>query len=389
MKTISSIKNYVKKNKFLLHFYEAIFQKTIINYYKSSYEKKVLFVYSTYHFNKKYYLAHSNYQESLVIAKIFDEMGYIVDIYNNNREYKIDFDKYAIVFGEGIPMFQAIQQNTHAISIYYATGSHPWQCSASSLNRVIDYYKKNKFLALESTRLQDYRWGLAASLSDAVIVIGNDNTKKTFEDNGSENIYKINPTFHIKKEMRNIQKSQDSLKSMLYFASYGLLHKGLDLVIEAFREFPDWTLHVCGYTQRENDFLISLNIPENVIVHGFIDIESSLFQKLSENCGYVILPSSSEGIATAVLTAMGRGGMIPVVTKECGVDIDDFGILIEDLTIESVKEAIVKCESINYDELVIKSSKSVIKAYNEYTLQNYENTMKEHLITILKKAKNG
>ena len=100
-------------------------------------------------------------------------------IYNNNREYKIDFDKYAIVFGEGIPMFQAIQQNTHAISIYYATGSHPWQCSASSLNRVIDYYK---FLALESTR-----WGLAASLSDAVIVIGNDNTKKTFEDNGSEN----------------------------------------------------------------------------------------------------------------------------------------------------------------------------------------------------------
>lgn len=386
---IKVIKEYLRKNRLILYIYEYIFQKPIINYFKKNYSKRVLFSYSTYHFNKKRYTAHSNYQESLVIAKIFDEMGYTIDIFNNNRKYKIDFNKYDIVFGEGILMFQAIEQNINPMIIYYATGSHPWQCSASSLNRVIDYYKKNKFLALESTRLQDYRWGLAASLSDAVIVIGNDNTKKTFEDNGSENIYKINPTFHIKKEMRNIQKTQDSLKSMLYFASYGLLHKGLDLVIEAFREFPDWTLHVCGYTQRENDFLISLNIPKNVIVHGFIDIESNLFQELSKNCGYVILPSSSEGIATAVLTAMGRGGMIPIVTKECGVDVDDFGILIEDLTIESVKEAIVKCESINYDELVIKSSKSLIKAYNEYTLQNYENTMKEHLITILKKAKNG
>ncbi len=281
-------------------------------------------------FDKKHYTAHSNYQESLFIAKIFDEMGYIVDIYNNHRENKIDFDNYDVVFGEGLPIFQAIQQNTKATTIYYATGSHPWQCSEASLSRVIDYYKRNNFLALDSTRLQDYKWGLAASLSDAVIVIGNDNTKKTFVNNGASHIYKINPTFHIKKGMNKIKKVQESSKSMLYFASYGLLHKGLDLAVEAFREFPEWTLHVCGYTKRESEFMQSLNLPRNIIVHGFIDIESSLFQELSEQCGYVILPSSSEGIATAVLTAMGRGAMIPVVTKECGIDVDDFGILIDD-----------------------------------------------------------
>ncbi len=100
----------------------------------------------------------------------------------------------------------------------------------------------------------------------------------------------------------------------------------------------------------------SLNLPKNVIVHGFIDIESSIFQELSENCGYVILPSSSEGIATSVLTAMGRGTMIPVVTKECGIDIDDFGILIDDLNIDSVKKAIIQCEMISYDELMINST---------------------------------
>ncbi|MCT7481727.1 glycosyltransferase [Aliarcobacter cryaerophilus] len=386
---IKVIKEYLKKNRFVLNVYELIFQRPIVNYFKKQYSKKVLFSYSTYHFNKKNYVAHSNYQESLVIAKIFDEMGYMVDIYNNNREYKINFDNYDVVFGEGMPMFQAIQQNTNALTIYYATGSHPWQCSQASLNRVVDYYKKNNFLALDSTRLQDYKWGLAASLSDAVIVIGNNNTKKTFIDNGASHIYKINPTFHIKKEAKEIQKTQNSLKSMLYFASYGLLHKGLDLAVEAFRELPDWTLHVCGYTERENEFMQSLNLPKNVIVHGFIDIESSLFQKLSENCGYVILPSSSEGIATAILTAMGRGAMIPVVTKECGINIDDFGILIEDLTVKSVKKAIEHCKMISYDELMINSKKAMEKAYDAYTLLNYENTMKEHLNTILMGAKNG
>lgn len=386
---IKLLKEHLKKNRFVLNIYESIFQRPIKNYFKKGYSKKVLFSYSTYHFKKKSYTAHSNYQESLVIANIFDEMGYIVDIYNNNREYEIDFDSYDIVFGEGLPMFQAIQQNTNSITIYYATGSHPWQCSGASLNRVVDYYKKNKFLALDSTRLQNYKWGLAASLSDAVIVIGNDNTKKTFIENGANDIYKINPTFHTKKEMLKINKTHKASKSMLYFASYGLLHKGLDLAVEAFREFPDWTLHVCGYTQRESEFMQSLNLPKNVVVHGFIDIESSLFQELSENCGYVILPSSSEGIATAVLTAMGRGAMIPVVTKECGIDIDDFGILIDSLTISSVKKAIKECETITYNDLMVRSSKAMEKAYKDYTLENYQATMEKHLKSILTKAENG
>ena len=98
---INVAKEYLKKNRLVLNVYEFFFQKPIINYFKKPYSKKVLFSYSTYHFNKKNYTAHSNHQESLVIAKIFDEMGYIVDIYNNNREYKINFDNYDVVFGEG------------------------------------------------------------------------------------------------------------------------------------------------------------------------------------------------------------------------------------------------------------------------------------------------
>jgi len=382
------IKEPLKKNRLFVYLYELIFQRPIFNVFKKNHSKKVLFSYSTYHFNKKKYNAHSNYQESFLIAKIFDEMGYIIDVINNNKRYKINFNEYDVIFGEGLPMFQAIQDNVEAVTIYYATGSHPWQCTEASLLRLIDYYKKNQFLAINSMRMQDYRWGIAASLSDAVIVIGNKNTKHTFSDNGNKNVYMINPTFLKTKNTVKLEKLPIATKSMLFFGSYGLLHKGLDLVVDAFRENPDWILHVCGYTYREKNYLDSLKLPKNIKVHGFIDINSALFSDLSKNCGYVILPSSSEGIATSVLTVMGNGGMIPIVTKECGVDVDDFGILIDSLTVNAVKEAIRKCNNHTIEDLLINSKKAFIKANNDYTVENYYDTAKQHISTILTGVEN-
>lgn len=373
------LKTLIKNNYFLLNTYEYFFQKPITNYYNRNHGKKVLFSYSTYHFNKKNYTAHSNYQESLLIAEIFDRLGFAVDIVNNNRTYKIDYNQYDVIFGEGLPIYEAIRSNTSALTIYYATGSHPWQCSNASLARVIDYYKKRKYTAIQSTRLMDYRWGLAASLSDAVICIGNHQTEKTFKDNGVEYIYLIHPTFHAKTKMETILKSDNANKTLLYFASYGLLHKGLDLVIDAIRELPDFTLHVCGYTEKEKDFIQTLEIPDNVVIHGFIDIDADIFRRLSAECGYVVLPSSSEGIATAVITAMGRGAMIPIVTKECGVDIKDFGIEIKELKAEAVKESIQHSQTFSQEEFLAACTKAQIEAYNEYTIDQFKNKMEQYL----------
>jgi len=68
---LKKIKSILKSSTFTLWLYEFFFQKPIINLYKASYSKKVLFSYSTYHFNKGEYKAHSNYQESHVIKKYF------------------------------------------------------------------------------------------------------------------------------------------------------------------------------------------------------------------------------------------------------------------------------------------------------------------------------
>jgi hypothetical protein len=370
--------------------YESIYQRPILNLYGKSHSMKVLFSYSTYHFNSHNYSSHSNYQESNVIANIFDKLGYQVDIINNDREYRGSFSEYDLVFGEGIPMFQVIEKEVKAKIIYYGSGSHPWQCANASLTRLVDFYKLHKVTALASARINDYRWGLAASMANYVICIGNETTKQTFIDNGSSAVFPLDPTFIERNDSESILNKKNfavARKHALWFGSYGLLHKGLDITIEAFRSKPDWTLHICGYTEAEKKLLQVINPPSNVVIHGFVNVLSDSFKNIALQCGFVILPSCSEGTATAIITAVGNGAMIPIVTNACGFDIDDFGFNIE-LSEKSLITVLEKTEE--FPETVLKqmaiSANNVVR--KRYTLNNFEVNIESYINKILSEINN-
>jgi glycosyltransferase involved in cell wall biosynthesis len=195
----------------------------------------------------------------------------------------------------------------------------------------------------------------------------------------------IRPSFHQGRApyTRSLDDIAAARNTALWFGSYGLLHKGLDIAIEAFRCRPDWTLHVCGYTNAEQEFLQCLDVPENVIIHGFLNVESDFFSELAARCLYVILPSCSEGIATSVITAMGRGAMIPIVTKECGVDIDNFGISINALNCDSVCDSLRYCDAISDSELLTRSIAAYNYANTMYTFDAYKRDMMSILTKLI------
>ena len=385
MSIINTLKMKVKKNRTLLNFYELCFQKDIINLFDSKYNKKVLFSYSTYHFNKKNYLSHSNYQESNAIATIFDEIGFRVDIVNNNRLTKLDISSYDIVFGEGLPLYQAISLHHSPKTIYYGTGSHPFHCTEQSYKRLISYYHKYSFMALSSLRTCDTRWGLAASMADSVICIGNDVTKSTFTARGANQVYTVDPTYHPRPDAKIIGHSKnfdECRKSMLWFGSYGLLHKGLDLAVEAFKNHPDWTLHICGYTPAEKEFLDTLELPSNAIVHGFINVFDDEFKALASQCGFVILPSCSEGTATAVITAVGNGAMIPIVTKECGYDVGSSGYIIK-LSADDIERQLDELDKLESSHLKDSAIAAQSAALDRYTVDKFITQIRMHLAEII------
>ncbi|MGR6503008.1 glycosyltransferase [Shewanella sp. Koi 1] len=383
---INKFKKAIKKNKFMLGIYELIFQRDLINVLNGKKEKRVLFSYSTYHFKKNNYVKHSNYNESLVIAKLFDELGYQVDVVNNNRLTKRDIASYDLVFGEGLPLYQAISLPNPPKTIYYGTGSHPFHCTEQSYKRLINFYHKYSCIALSSLRTSDRRWGLAASMADAVICIGNEITKKTFIEHGARIVFTVDPSYIQRKDALEIGESknfEECRKSMLWFGSYGLLHKGLDLAVDAFKNRPDWTLHICGFTPDEQYLLDTLELTDNIIVHGFIDVFSDDFKFIANQCGFVILPSCSEGTATSVITAVANGAMIPTVTKECGFDVGTTGFIIElsSADIESKLTLLDEIESKFLKEFALTAQLSAI---NRYTTDNFKSSVKSNLENILK-----
>jgi len=187
----------------------------------------------------------------------------------------------------------------------------------------------------------------------------------------------MNPDYIFKP--RDLNQSR---KNFIWFGSYGAIHKGLDILIDVFKLLPEYNLFICGLDRREKN-LFKLNY-KNIHDLGFINIKSKEFICLMDSCSYVILPSCSEGMATAVLTCMNHG-LIPIVTRECGIDLLDWGFYLDDYHIGFLREKIIECA--NYDiELLEKQHKQIFNYSREqFNLQRYSQDFEQIIVNILSK----
>ena len=92
-------------------------------------------------------------------------------------------------------------------------------------------------------------------------------------------------------------------KRFLWLGSGGLVRKGLDLVLDAFAEMPEYDLTVCGPIQRERDFekayYKELYQTPNIHTVGWVDIASPEFIEITNNCIGLIYPSCLKADAVA------------------------------------------------------------------------------------------
>jgi len=135
-------------------------------------------------------------------------------------------------------------------------------------------------------------------------------------------------------------------KKFLWLGSYGMVHKGLDLALDAFAGMPELELTVCGRPEKEDDFYrlyekLLLRSP-NIRLHGWLDMATPGFAEIAHTHAAVIYPSSAEGGAGSVIHCM-HAGMLPVCTAEASIDLMDFGVPVGSGTVEAVQQA---CRSV-------------------------------------------
>ncbi len=129
----------------------------------------------------------------------------------------------------------------------------------------------------------------------------------------------------------------------VFLGGRGLVHKGLDLLLEAFAEMPDCQLTVCGDVAREPHFQAAYqrelwSLP-NIRTLGYTDTLSEQFRSVCAQSIAMIIPSASElGCGSAIAGMM--NGLIPVVTPSTDVDVNDIGFSITNESVEGVRDVV-------------------------------------------------
>jgi hypothetical protein len=140
----------------------------------------------------------------------------------------------------------------------------------------------------------------------------------------------------------------------LFFASSGQVGKGLDLLLEIFPRHPDLNLNICSSFKYEKDFCKcfhnELFKTDNIHPIGRILVNSYEYENLMRKCVFCILPSCSEGQAGSVVQCM-ASGLIPVVTKETGIDTENFGFTFRNDSIEEIEHTILSLSQLPPEKL--------------------------------------
>jgi hypothetical protein len=392
--------NFIIKNSFLISkkikkiLIRDLLKSPVINYFGDNHPKNALISYITKPLKKGIDLSHTNSAEVLGIANIFRSLGFNIDVADYDFEGFLDYNKYDVIFGFGEPLVNSFsyKKENDLVRIYYGTGMHVSVQNNNSLKRIEEVYKKKGVWLIESGRIVEKAWSQQTNIVDAMIVLGNDIVKESYEKYFDKDIYMVSPSFYKIYDYKEIIENKDfkeARNNFLWFGSSGLIHKGLDLLLDLFKTIPDIQLHICGPLDGEQGFKEIYNNElyntPNIHPYGFIKIDSHLFKELIKKCAFVIYPSCSEGGSPAVLNVSGNGGLIPVLSKEASIDVNGFGFIIKSLSIEEIKNSIGKARLLNDEEMKRKSLSWAKYLTEENCLDSFSKSIKKHLQIIFQK----
>ena len=303
---------------------------------------RVLISYTTLPFldtREKIVNGHSNRWECHKMAETFLKRGYIVDVidFNNTTFKPTKKYNYCIDVEYALERLAPLL-NPECILIFHATAAHWLFWNTAETARLFDIQKRRGATILPQ-RVATPTHG--PDLAHIILSLCGTLPEATFK-------YLNKEIFHVQVSSSHTypkpQKNFDAARrQFIWFGGSGVVRKGLDIVLEAFAGMPELTLLVCGKYGGETDFTRTfekelLHTP-NIKALGYMDPESDTFKNILKDSLGIVYPSSAEGCATSVLLAM-HGGLIPILSRETGVETGDFGTLLDSSSIDSVQKAV-------------------------------------------------
>ncbi|HVT75246.1 MAG TPA: hypothetical protein VHD69_02440 [Candidatus Paceibacterota bacterium] len=334
---------------------------------------------------------HANYWECAEIARLLAERGYAVDIIQWNDEAFIPKKKYKICIDTQkrlerlAPLLPSdCKKVMHVVSSYGEFQNNAEQKRLANLKsrRGIELKAQRTESPSTNPRFAAYMEGF-----------GNDTVYATYARFGKD-IFPIHESVSKTFDFPANKNFATAKKSFLWFGGGGAVHKGLDMVLEAFATTPDLHLHIVGPVAAEKDFMEAykseLSLP-NVTLHGRPKIDQAgnmsvngvPFSQITDMCGALMYMSCSEGTSGAAVQAV-HAGLYPIITPETGIDERAPATLISEPTVEKIRSAALEFAALsdNDVEAMARKAWSFIRAF--YSKPEFSRTYALFLDTILK-----
>jgi len=329
---------------------------------------------------------HSNAAQAVDIARALNRLGYVVDIADWLDSTFVPTEHYDVFFGMHYNFGRLLPyMGESTVKIYYGTGSYWAHEMAAEQDRIEDLKRRRGTEIKLPIRLGENDW---VQVADAVIVVGNEFTASTYRPHNPM-VFPID-NYALLTTPPDLEHKDflTARRNFLAFPSTGLLHKGLDLILEVFAALPDVDLWVCGPLESaaEQGFIRiyrrELFHTTNIHPIGWTDIYSRRFGQLTDKCAFVVLPSCAEGMPGGVLNCMGRG-MIPLVSREAAIDTDGCGITLPESSVNTIRQVVCEMADTSPEVCRHMAQEAYSQASTRYSPDSFRRNIERILARIL------
>lgn len=315
--------------------------------------------------------SHTNRWRCVTIADLLEKSGYSVFSVDWTAT-KFKANGFNLVVGLGPAFDKAVKASSDAKRIYLGTGAHWAQNNRAVVERQREVARSRGAMIGVQTLSPES----GAEAADVIAVVGNAWVADTYRGRSNALIVHtpnsvtdgVVPTL-LAKHYRAARKS------FLWMAAYGALRRRLDVVLDVFSRNQDLSLVVCGGVEKEKGFVdcfrSQLFDTSNIEFVGWVDVAGDTYRDVTARCGYMIYPSVSDGMPGSVVNAM-ASGVVPIVTREAGIDVSPYGVVLDDGSAESIERAVRECSERHPDSVRDAAEKSSKVAFSMYARCQFE-----------------
>lgn len=378
----------VKLGRFFGGKYQVNINLDLLN----SSQKKVLLCYlhlEDVDFDK---VKHANYMHANQIVKYFINNDYCIDVCACSDIFSFEIlknKKYDIVIGLGEVFKRICKSQPTAKKIILITENNPIIVSKKYAERIAYFKQRHPYINCDASMVRKgYIDEDMFELSDLAIIMNsryNAESMKHYFDKE----YLINSNAFINSEYvfdrANLENRIEQIKrNFLWFGSDGLIHKGVDILIDAFKEMPELAINFYGLSTAERRLFHKLRV-SNTLDCGRVNVQKTEFidKIVNQHC-FIIFPSCSEGMSTAVATCMAHG-IIPILTKECGFEPNEYIIELGGWHIEDIKCAVKRAISMNNEDILNFREGCFQYARKNFSLEKFDSSFEDIMDDILLK----